>query len=202
MTMKTISKLAFVGVLAVAMPVAVWAQSVSAAAVSGQAPGARVEAAEVQVRVKVMELDKTRRLATLKGPRGDIVTVQVPAEVKNFDQVRVGDDLVVRYIAAVAARLEPASKSGIRERVESTGTATAAVGSLPGVASERTVEVLVQIQALDRKARIVTLRGAKRTLTVKVPEGTDMAKLKVGNEVRATIVEAVVLNVEPAGSQK
>ena len=38
-----------------------------------------------------------------------------------------------------------------------------------------------------------------RNLTVKVPEGADMAKLKVGNDVRATIVEAVVLNVEPFG---
>lgn len=201
MTRMQISKLVFVGVLAVVMPTA-WAQSASAAAVLGQAPGARMAAGEVQLRAKVIELDMARRLATLRGPKGGMVTVEVPAEVKNFDQVRVGDELVVRYVAAVAAHLEPASKSGIRERVESTGAATAAAGSMPGAASQRTVEVLAQIQALDRKAGTVTLRGAKRTLTVKVPEGIDMAKLKVGNEVRATIVEAVVLNVEPVGKRK
>lgn len=181
---------------AVALTDAALAQSASVSAVAAQAPGARLAGAEVSVRARVVELDRARRLATLKGPKGNVVTLEVPAEVKNFDQVRVGDELVVRYMEAIAARIEPASKSGIRERVESTGAATAAAGAMPGVATERTVEVVAVISALDPKAGTATLRGAKRTVTVKVPDGIDVSKLKVGDEVHAVMVEAVVLNVE------
>ena len=159
-------------------------------------------AGEVQIRAKVVELDMAHRLATLKGPKGNVVTLEVPAEVKNFDQMRVGDDVVVRYIAAVAARLEPASKSGIRERVESTTAAAAAPGALPGVGAQRTVQVLAVIQAIDRTAGTVTLRGAKRTVTIAVPEGVDTRKLKVGDEVRAEMTEAIVLNVERVSAAK
>jgi hypothetical protein len=172
------------------------AQSASVSTVTAKAPGARLVGAEVSVRARVVELDRARRLATLKGPKGNVVTLEVPAEVKNFDQVRVGDELVVRYVEAIAARIEPASRSGIRERVESAGVATAAAGATPGVAMDRTVEVVAVILALDSKAGTATLRGAKRTVTVKVPDGVDIRKLKVGDEVHAVMVEAVVLNVE------
>ena len=154
------------------------------------------------MRAKVVELDIARRTATLLGPRGQLVAVDVPAEVKNFDQVKVGDELVVRYLTAVAARIEPASKSGIRERVESSGGGTAAAGAMPGAAQGRTVEVLAVIQSLDRKAGTATLRGPRRTVTLAVPEGVDITKLKVGNEVRVVFVEAVVLSVERAPATK
>jgi hypothetical protein len=194
--MARVSSLVLAMACAAAVPSWAWAQSASVAAVAGKASGARMAAGEVEIRARVVELDMARRLATLKGPKGNIVTVEVPAEVKNFDQMRVGDDLVVRYAAAVVARLEPVSKSGIRERVESTSAATAASGGLPGAAGQRTVEVLAVVQALDRKARTATLRGAKRTVSVNVPEGIDISKIKVGDEVHAVMIEALVLNVE------
>lgn len=184
------------------LPAGAWAQGAALTAAAASAPGARLKAGEVEVRAKVVELDIARRTATLLGPRGQLVAVDVPAEVKNFDQVKVGDELVVRYLTAVAARIEPASKSGIRERVESSGGGTAAAGAMPGAAQGRTVEVLAVIQSLDRKAGTATLRGPRRTVTLAVPEGVDITKLKVGNEVRVVFVEAVVLSVERAPAAK
>jgi Cu/Ag efflux protein CusF len=193
---NSIAKISLACAAALCLPGAVWAQGAAVGGVVAKGSGAALKAGEVEVRAKVVELDKARRLATLKGPKGNIVSVEVPAEAKNFDQIRVGDDVVIRYAAAVAVRLEPASKSGIRERVESTSAATAASGAMPGAAAQRTVEVLAQVQAIDRKARTVTLRGAKRTATLMAPEGMDLSKLKVGDEVHAVMVEALVLNVE------
>ena len=185
-----------------ALPVAALAQSAAVGAATAKAPNVRMAGSEVEVRAKVVELDMARRLATLRGPKGNLVQVDVPADVKNFDQVRVGDELVVRYVTAIAAKLEPASKSGIRERVETTAAASAASGALPGTAAGRTVEVLATIQSLDRKAGTATLRGVKRTVTLKVPEGVDITRLKVGDEVRAVFVEAAVLSVERAPAAK
>jgi hypothetical protein len=188
--------------LACALPAAALAQGAAAGVATAKADGVRMAAGEVEVRARVIELDKARRTATLQGPKGRIVTVDVPAEVKNFDQVRVGDDLVVRYAAAVLARLEPHGSAGIRERIESTGAASAPAGSLPGTGAVRTVEVLAVIQSLDRKAGTATLRGAQRTVTMAVPPGVDVGKLKVGDSVRAVFIEAAVLSVERAPAAK
>lgn len=192
----------FVVACALALPVGAMAQGTSAGAMKAGAPGARMAAGEVEVRAKVVELDAARRTATLRRPKGDLVTVDVPAEVKNFDQVRVGDDVVVRYTTAIAARIEPTTKSGIRERIESTAAASAPAGSLPAGGAARSVEALAVITALDRKTGSVTLRGAKRTVKVAVPTGVDITKLKVGDEVRVVFVEAAVLSVERAPAAK
>lgn len=183
---------------AFALPAAAFAQSASVAVAAGAAPGARLAAGEVEVRARIVEIDKANRTATLRGPNGNVTTVAVPAEIKNFDQIRVGDMLLIRHVLAVAARIEPATASGIRERIESSATAAAPAGSAPGVAGVRTVEVLATIQGIDRKARTATLRGVHRTVRVSVPEGVDMTKFKIGDDVHAVITEAVVLAVEPA----
>jgi hypothetical protein len=178
------------------------ALSLSQAALAKDPPkpasaGVGVAGGELEVRATVVELDKAHRTLVLKGPKGKVVTLSVPAEVKNFDEIRVGDQLVLRYAAAVAAKLEPVAHSdGIRERVETAGGGTAPAGSMPAVGASNTVEVLAVVQAFDRKAGTVTLRGVSRTVTVRIPDGMDTSKLKVGSEVRALITEAAVLSVE------
>jgi predicted RNase H-like nuclease len=194
--MPRLAPVLFAAVLS--LPIAAWSQGASVATAAAKAPGERIAAAEVEVRARVVELDLARRTAVLRGPRGQLVTVDVPPEVKNFDQVRVGDMLVIRYLTAVAARIEPASASGIRERVESQAAASASAGAQPAAGATRTVEVLAVVESLNRVARTLTLRGAKRTVRVNVPEGVDLTRIKQGDEVRAVFTEAVVLSVVPA----
>jgi hypothetical protein len=91
------------------------------------------------------------RTATLRSPKGKLVTVDVPADIKNFDPVRVGDELVVRYVAATAATLEPVSNSGIRKRVASSSQDKSAPGAMPGATTGRTVEALMNVQAVNKK---------------------------------------------------
>ena len=158
----------------------------------------RVSSAKVEVRGRIVELDKTTRTITVLGPKNQTTTLDVPAAVKNFDQIQVGDDIVLRYALAVAVSLKPLKGSGIRERVDTAGTATAQAGSMPGVAGARTVEVLADVTQVNSKAHTVTLRGVKRTVTVFVPEGVDIKTIKVGQQVHGVFVEAVVLDVERA----
>lgn len=187
---------------ALALPSAAWSQSAAVGVAAAKAPGVRAGAGEVEVRARVVEVDPLRRTTTLRGVKGNIVTVQVPAEVKNFEQIRAGDDLVIRYATAVIASIEPASRSGIRERVESVASASAPAGALPGTVTAHKVEVLAVVQAINRKARTATLRGATRTVKLTVPEGIDITKVKIGDEVRATFIEAAVLSFEHAKPKK
>ena len=190
-----------VGASTLALPVATLAQGAAATMVEGKADGGRLKAAEVVVRAKIVEFDAKSRVAALRDPQGRILLVDIPADVKGLDQVQVGDDLVFRYAAAAVAKLEKVSGTGgIRERVETTERVSAPAGTLPGTAGRRTVDVLAKVTAVNTKARTVTLRGATRTVTVDAPPDMDIKALKVGDDVRATIVEAAVLDVErPSG---
>lgn len=185
------------GASAMLLPAAGFAQGVTTTAVEGKATDGRMKAGEIEIRAKIVELDLKNRVAVLRGPKGNIVMVDIPADVKGLEQVRVGDDLVFRYAAAVVAKLEKVSRTGgIREKTEKTEQVNAPAGALPGRAGARTVEVLAKVTAINAKARTVTLRGATRTATLDVPQDVDIKGLKVGDEVRATVIEAAVLNVE------
>jgi hypothetical protein len=174
------------------------AQSATVSTAVNQNDSVRVSSAVVEVRGRIVELDKTARTATVVGPKGRSTTLDVPETVKNFDQVQVGDEVVLRYAMAVAVSLQPTKGSGIRERVDTTGAASTQAGSLPGVVGGRKVEILADVAHVNTKAHTVTLRGVKRTMTLLVPEGVDIKTLKVGQQVRAVFVEAVVLDVQRA----
>lgn len=198
--MKKLNPIILACTLALSVPVAVLAQSAAVTEVAVAGPGVRAESSEVEIRAKVVALDRARRTASLKGPKGNVVTVNVPAEVRNFEQVRVGDVLSVRYLTAVAAKLERVAKSGIRERVETADAVRAEQGDKPGVALGLTVEILAEIQSIDKKQNQVVLRGAERTVAMVVPPSVDINALKVGDEVRALFTEAAVVMVEPVAN--
>jgi hypothetical protein len=74
------------------------------AAVAAKSDPGKVAMAEaVRMAATVEAIDKDKRLVTLKGPEGNSFVVQAGAEVRNFDQIKVGDQVVVRYIEASGA---------------------------------------------------------------------------------------------------
>ena len=150
----------------------------------------RMKGGEVELRARVVELDRTRRSVTLRGGKSSSVTLDVPADVKGFDKVLVGDEVLVRYLTAILTQLKPTAKAS--------ATPPAPASAPPAAAAPRTVEMLATIQSLDGKAGTATLRGARRNITVAVPQSIDIGRLKAGDEVRASIVEAVLISVEPA----
>lgn len=183
--------------LVLAPALALAQQPPATAVATASAPNARMKAAEVVLHAKVVELDQANRVAILRNSKGQLVTVDVPASITNFDQVRVGDELAIRYAAAVAMELEPVAKeTGIREKVESVTNSTGTVGGLPSATSGRKIQALAVVEAIDRKARTVKLRGVKRSFIVSAPDNVDLAKIKVGQEVRAVFVEAAAVSVE------
>lgn len=178
------------------LPLAAIAQS-SAPATK---PPIRISIGEIKVQAVVVELDRANRMATLRTAKGHYVTVSVPVEIHNFDQVHVGDELVVQYGSAIAAQIEPASKSGIRELIEPADNNHAQAAESTGIAAARKVTIIAIIRAIDRKAGTATIQGATRTVTIAIPASVDVAKLKVGDEVHATFTDAVVVSLERAAS--
>ena len=167
------------------------------AVVTKSEPG-KVAVAEVtKITATVEAIDKAKREVTLKGPKGNTMVLPVSPEVKNFDQVKVGDQLVVGYIQALSMTLKKGGKELVG-KTEAADMARAASGAKPGGAAARQVTVIADVTSIDAKTHIVTLKGAKQTVDLKVRDPEQFKLIKVGDQIEAVYTEALAVSVEPA----
>ncbi len=168
-----------------------------AAVVAASSPGQATVAAAVTVSATVEAIDKATRLVTLKGPQGKLHTVTAGPEVRNFEQVKVGDVVTVRYLEALTLTLMKDGKE-LRSMTETPGAARAPAGERQaGVVANQT-EVTANVVALDAATQTVTLKGPTRTVDLKVPDAGQFKLIKVGDQIKAVFTEAMALSVEPA----
>jgi len=89
-------------------PSGIATQSAAVSAKPGERPAAAA-AREITAIAKVTAVDKKAKTITLKGPRGNVVALDVQ-NPEQFKVVKVGDDVLVTYTEAVAISVEPAPK--------------------------------------------------------------------------------------------
>lgn len=177
----------------------VMAQKVKAEGVvaGASAPGRAEIARAVKVSATVSAIDAATRTVTLKVADGKEFPVTAGPEVRNFDRILVGSEVVVAFLQALALDLKKGG-GGTREIIESTDSARAASGAQPGAAAARKVTVVADVTAVDAKTQTVTLRGPKRTVELKVPDAKQFKLIAIGDQVQATYTEAVAISVELA----
>ena len=154
-------------------------------------------AALVHVQATVIGIDTVTNSVTLRGPRGNSAVVDVDPQVGDVKKLQIGDKVDIAYKNAILLAVDKTKASGIRERVETTAAIPASDGV---VASARRVEVLATVQKIDRKKRLVTLRGPNRTQTLDVAPDVSIDKLKVGDTVHAVFVSATAAEVTREGN--
>lgn len=64
-------------------------------------PGKAMVAHTVQASAEVVAIDKATRTLTLRKQNGEVSDVIAGDEVKRFDEIRVGDFIVARYVEAL-----------------------------------------------------------------------------------------------------
>lgn len=167
-----------------------------------RAPGAGAVSEALQLQGKIKSVDKKRRSVVIVGPNGNELQMNLSDEVRNFDQIRVGDLVTLTMMQAVALELRKVANNGVRERIERDNTVAAKPGEKPGVMVERSVQVVANVVAINPKAQTVTLRGAKRTLELAVGDPAMLQNVKVGDQVEGVYREAVALTVSAAPKGK
>jgi hypothetical protein len=99
---KTILVPALIFAVTLALPAAAQNQSV----VAGKAPGMAGVAQTTEVSAKITAVNAATREITLKGPKGNEVTVVAGPEVKNFAQLKVGDNVTAQYVEWLVLELK------------------------------------------------------------------------------------------------
>lgn len=163
------------------------------------ADNSKGEVLEVKLSAKVIKIDKKKRHLTVQAENGAKYDLNASEEIRNFDQIKLGDNLVVRYVKGVVLTLVPVNKrAGVPQRTEHSDAATTEAGQKPGALEAHQTEIRAIVKAVNRKERNVTLRGADKTVTIDVPQEINLDKVKVGDEVNAIITEAVAIEIEAA----
>jgi hypothetical protein len=182
-------------------PSALLAQPLDAAAgvtIIATAPGKGVAERVAQITAFIEAIDYANRIVTLKAPGGDSVTLPVGPEVQNFDQIRVGDLVVVRYLEALALELKKRGTAK-RERTERDVTERAVPGERPGAIDAHEVHVVADVIAILPQSQTVRLRGPTRVVDLRIHDPEQFKLVAVGDQVEATYAEAVAIAVQPAG---
>ncbi|GHA74579.1 hypothetical protein GCM10009007_14540 [Formosimonas limnophila] len=161
------------------------------------ADNSKGEVVEVKLSAKVIKIDKKKRHLTVQTENGAKYDLNVSEEIRNFDKIKVGDNLVIRYIKGIVLTLVPVNqRTGMPQRADNSSAATAELTQKPSALETHQTEIRAIVKAVNRKERKVTLRGAHETVTIDVPQQIDLGKVKVGDEVNAVITEAVAIGIE------
>lgn len=154
----------------------------------------------LEARATVTAIDLATRLMTLRGPAGNEFTFEVDPAVRNLPQVKVGDDVVVRYYETIGAAMRKPGDS--TEASVALGDSIADPGDRPGAGVGLRTTLPVTIVGVDSKSNEVRFYGPDkrvRTIELETPEAQAFAKkLKAGDEVVVTFTEALAVSVEPA----
>lgn len=175
-----------------------WAQQPPAGgAVIASEPGKAAAMETIKLTAGVAAIDKATRTVTLKTAKGKMLDVVAGPEVKNFDQIKVGDQLVVQY--AQALTLELKKGGGVRESTQDAGAAQAKPGDKPAAATAHQVTIVADVIAVDPKNMTITVKGPKgKVVDLKVSNPDHFKVVKKGDQIEAVYIEAVAISVEPA----
>ncbi len=192
-----ISKIVALAALSCAALPAVAQQAPAAAGVAVSEPGKAVAAEKVQASVVVTAIDKATRKLTLKEASGKVFDLTAGDEVKNFAQIKVGDEVVVEFVRALSLELKKGS--GIRERRDAAAAAVAKPGEKPAAAAGRRVSGVADVIDVNEAAKTITLKGAKGNVVELAVKNPDHFKVvKKGDQVEFEYIEAVAVSVQPA----
>lgn len=149
----------------------------------------------VVMQATVQAINANERIVILADQAGNVQTIEVDPEVKNFDQIALGDIVTVEYFESVALFLgSPDNKPG---EFTNQIVQTAEKGDRPGMVVIDVVEIIATVESIDKENMKVKLKGADdKVVTVKVdPSMGNLENIKVGDTVHARYTEAVAVSV-------
>jgi hypothetical protein len=160
----------------------------------GEVTGSRTE----KLTATVKALNLAEREVSLEGPDGAVEAFQLGADVRNLDQVKVGDKVVIEYLQGLMMTIQAPGEAPVTPTA-AVDVGRAAKGAKPGAAIGATIQATVTITAIDMQNREVVFKGPGGNLyQVKASPDVKLENAKVGQQFVATYTEAVVVEVEPA----
>ena len=144
----------------------------------------------------VAAVDQANRTVTLKNKEGKTETFKVGPDVKRLGEVAVGDTLAITYEEGLELDLQSAGDPAVPPLAVVVGD-RAAKDQAPGAVVAAGVRATVVVTAIDQPNRMVVFQGPQGQYhQVKAGPNVKLEKLKVGDRLLATYVQAVAVDLE------
>jgi Cu/Ag efflux protein CusF len=195
--MHTLARLALIGA---ASAIIGTVEGQTGGVVAGTAPGKAAVAETIKLTGTITAIDKATRDVTLKGPQGNEITVTAGPDVKNFDNMRVGDQVDAQYVEALTLELKKGGGMTVA-RSDQGGVLEAKPGQKPGGVAGRQVTIVADVVDVNPATQIITLRGPKRTVDMRVPDPEQFKRIAKGDQVEAVYTQALAIVVEPSAKK-
>ena len=147
------------------------------------------------VTVTVESIEKASRAVTVKKPDGTYGVFSVPADVKRFDTLKVGDRITAKYYENVVLRL----KAPGEKPVDSEDAAVTRGANRSGATAAVQRTITATITKIDMKAPSIAFSGPNGwNYATRVEDTATLAKVKVGDKVDITWTEAAIVAIDDA----
>ena len=205
-TMKTLSRAARIGLIAlVALALPMLAQAAhheepqakpKAETQAKVQTGGRAVAMEAEAEITAIDL-KTRQV-TLRGPGGNTFTLQSQDKAIALEDVKVGDSVVVTYIAAMESELRaPTAEEIAAPWVELDEEAVSEDATHPGIADMRIIRAVVTVEGMNRVSGTVTVKDSRGMVhIIGAVEPEKMEGVKIGETAVIVFAEAIALTLK------
>jgi hypothetical protein len=138
-------------------------------------------------------VDTTTRKLKLEGENGAVATFTAPREMRNLDQVRVGDKVTATVVSRLIVFVDDKGEPGT---THAGGLVRAPEGAKPGGIVAESYEMVGTIKSIDTVNRraVIEFSGGE-TKRVPVRPDIDLGRYKAGDNlvIRATQALSVVV---------
>jgi Cu/Ag efflux protein CusF len=155
-----------------------------------------LNATAASVTATVQDIDYKTRMITLKGPQGDVETMEVGPEVVRFNEIKKGDLVQIDYLESVAVMVQSPDQAVSSAE----GTSSALVRNktkLPSGMMVQTDVITATVEKIDAKKRTATLKGPQgNTLHVDIaPDVMHVENVKKGDQVLVKVTRTVAMAI-------
>jgi len=184
-----------------AAPLAARAQTTTADVTA--APGKIGVSETVKMTATVVLIDMGTRDLVLIDSQGKMHKVNVSDQVRNLDQVKVGDKVTAEYTEAISLKLKKRGTADVSPASAEAAAIRSPKGMKPGGAVGRKVTAFATVVAVNPQKQFVTLRGPMgNEYDVQVLDPALLKAVTKGDEVEVIYTEAVAISVQSAPGPK
>ncbi len=182
------------GVLAAAALAAVLAWP-AAAQEKGHPETKVAERQSESITATVEAIDSAKRELTLKGPKGNYVVMECPDSVKRFNEIKVGDQITVKYMEALVLEVHKAD-SAAKLGTEGAMGVERMKTEKPAATVSRQITATVAVESVDMAAPSITVKNAEgNSLSFRVKDKKKLEGVNPGDKLVITYSEAVAMSV-------
>jgi Cu/Ag efflux protein CusF len=155
--------------------------------------GVVVETSSITATVE--SIDYKARIVILRGPNGDLVSLKIGEEAKNFNRVKKGDKVTFDYYESIAIDIQKSTGEPMAEETQS--VTRAKPGEKPGGTIKTTGHMTARVEDINYQTRTVTFKMPQgETMSLKVGDQVKgLNEIKKGDEVVVQYTQAVAISV-------